>query len=658
MNFFQLTKLSISLTLCSLLIACAGQSSEPFVTQHNHYQISNQLKLEPRQRADLFEAIIAADLAEHNKDYLSAMSYYLFAAELSQNQQLIDKSIEMAQITQDPLGLEQAVKLWLILSPNNLSARTLLFEAQIGQQNMSAALKTVIFLLKNSPGDLAQYQLLQAKLLNQEPRVTHYLLQELLNLEQFKKTTTQLALITAQAKFYFNMAVRNQQTPKLFIKVLRRVEDALAIDPLFGPAVRIKTNILFQTHKDRQARHYLQKLLQQAPQAIEINQIYGQLLYDIHDYPNSLSHHNQWLKQHPDDLAALNYLAASHYALAHYVPALALFKQLLKKNYQTDTTAFYCGDSAQKSADTLQAIDCFKQVKKGRFVALAKIQLAKLLTRQSHYQQALRVLTTQDGLSEKAQIQLTIAEIDLLKKHFSLQKAKQRLTLALNKTPDELVLILKKIELYQLIKQPVELNLLLLKAQQQLPPGAKLDRFNLAVAALLKNNHHYQLAINWLSEAIKHKPGDKELRYTHALYLEPLGLYQQMIKEFKQLLAIYPDDLNIKNALGYTLADLGKELEYAQALIDSAYQGLPNSVAVIDSKGWLAYRLGQYEAAEEYLRRAFKLSPSAEGAAHLGEVLWQRARQEQAKWFLQQGLKLDKNNKMLLETLERLKIEL
>jgi len=246
----------------------------------------------------------------------------------------------------------------------------------------------------------------------------------------------------------------------------------------------------------------------------------------------------------------------------------------------------------------------------------------------------------------------------LLNKAFSTEKSKERLEQAIQDQPDNVSLLLKKIDLYQLTKQPEKLYQLLKDAQALIKSQEKIDRFNLLAAELLQKNKHHELAIDWLDSAIKDSPKNKQLLYSRALYKESLGLYQEMVSELKALNQLFPDDANIKNALGYSLADLNQELDFSQALIDSAYQALPNSSAVIDSKGWIAYRLGNLDAAQEYLTRALTIQPSAETAAHLGEVLWKKSLHEKAKKIWREGIKIDPTNKILLDTLKRLNVEL
>ncbi|WP_444994730.1 tetratricopeptide repeat protein [Aliikangiella sp. IMCC44359] len=653
MSKFNVTKQCLALGLSVMLAACASNPTEQFKTAHGEYQLANMKTLDERQRADLFEAIIAGDMANHQKDYQSAMSYYLFAADLSKNQQLIEKSIISAKQASDSLGLEQAAHIWLSNTPNNTQALTLLLSAQIEQQNDSEAVETASKIFTQVTDAEQQFEILQQSLTEQDPRTVFNLLRELRSLY-----SDNVAVKTSLAKLIMQLANRNKQPSNMLQQSLTRVEEALAIDAMFLPAIRLKSHILVQLRQDDQARNYLSEIFNNHPESAPISHMLGQLLYDLRDYDASISHYTDWLIKKPKDDDARYYLAASHYANGQYENSLAHFEYLFNNNYEAKTIAFYAGDSAVRLKKTDLAIKYLSQIEEGRFLNIAKIQLSGLYASKQQFKQALEILQATPQTNQRDKSQLLVAEIDLLNKHISEDKAKARLEKALKETPENLTLILKKIEIYNLKSKPKELVVLLKKAQSLVKQEEKLHRFNLAAAALLNNNKHYQQSIDWLNNALKNKPQDKDLLYAKALYKEPLGLFKDMIKELKELHTLYPDDLNIQNALGYTLADQNQELEFAQKLIDQAFQGLPDNVAVIDSKGWLAYRRGNTKDAIKYLSQAFKLSPSADIAAHLGEVLWHFDKKDLAKDIWRKGIELDKTNDVLVETLERLKIDL
>ena len=79
----------------------------------------------------------------------------------------------------------------------------------------------------------------------------------------------------------------------------------------------------------------------------------------------------------------------------------------------------------------------------------------------------------------------------------------------------------------------------------------------------------------------------------------------------------------------------------------------PVNAAIIDSKGWLHFRTGEYKLALEYLRKAYALDNDPEIAAHLGEVLWEMGEQTEAQKFWFQALAVNPDSDALTDTMER-----
>ncbi|MGH8813943.1 MAG: tetratricopeptide repeat protein, partial [Advenella sp.] len=119
-----------------------------------------------------------------------------------------------------------------------------------------------------------------------------------------------------------------------------------------------------------------------------------------------------------------------------------------------------------------------------------------------------------------------------------------------------------------------------------------------------------------------------------------------------------PDSPDAYNALGYVFADQNINLEQAQTLLDKAVQLAPGNPFILDSMGWLQFRLGNDALASQYLENAFELSPQADIAAHLAEIYWSGGDKKRARALLKQGWQLDKENPTLKETLKRLGVRL
>jgi len=148
-------------------------------------------------------------------------------------------------------------------------------------------------------------------------------------------------------------------------------------------------------------------------------------------------------------------------------------------------------------------------------------------------------------------------------------------------------------------------------------------------------------------------PDDGALLYSRALAHERRDDIARAEADFRRILVGDPDNVTVLNALGYTLADRTTRYEEALQLIDRARVAEPDSGAIVDSYGWVLYRLGRLEEALVELRRAFALQEDPEIAAHLGEVLWMSGDKEQARKWFDKARALDPENRSLRRALEK-----
>jgi len=172
-------------------------------------------------------------------------------------------------------------------------------------------------------------------------------------------------------------------------------------------------------------------------------------------------------------------------------------------------------------------------------------------------------------------------------------------------------------------------------------------------AQILQEAGEKQLAFELLNDALGSMPEDISLRYMRALAAVELGQLDLAEKDLRLIIAEEPDNAAAINALGYTLADLTDRYAEAEELINRAYELQPDDASIIDSMGWISYRLGRLSEAESYMREAWKMMRNAEIAAHLGEVLWARGQKDEARSTWQLGLEIESDNETLLETMRR-----
>ncbi|MFN5178264.1 tetratricopeptide repeat protein [Limnohabitans sp.] len=172
----------------------------------------------------------------------------------------------------------------------------------------------------------------------------------------------------------------------------------------------------------------------------------------------------------------------------------------------------------------------------------------------------------------------------------------------------------------------------------------------------LREQQAFMEAHSLLRTALTQQPDDPQLLNEIALVCEKLGRFDEMEQSLRQVIAVRPSDPQAYNALGYSLADRNVRLGEARALIEKAVNLAPRDPFIRDSLGWVAFRQGRISEAIDLLESAFKARPDAEIAAHLGEVLWQAGRQDEARKIWRQGMDLNERNTTLQETLQRLQV--
>ena len=153
----------------------------------------------------------------------------------------------------------------------------------------------------------------------------------------------------------------------------------------------------------------------------------------------------------------------------------------------------------------------------------------------------------------------------------------------------------------------------------------------LAEAQFQTANRMADAAIPLLTEAFMREPDSVEILYTRALAYEQLDDITGAENDLRKILELKPNDPDALNALGYTLADRTDRHKEALSLIENALTQKPESAAILDSMGWVLFKLGRLDEAEPYFAKAWEMSQDHEIAAHYGELLWRLGQQQKAR---------------------------
>lgn len=192
----------------------------------------------------------------------------------------------------------------------------------------------------------------------------------------------------------------------------------------------------------------------------------------------------------------------------------------------------------------------------------------------------------------------------------------------------------------------------LLRKLRQLIPHRAVDIY-MAEGEILRGREMYEQEMALYNQALQEFPDNAELLYARALNAAVMGRIDMLEADLLEILMQNPRHADALNALGYTLADQTDRLQEALGYIQQALELKPGAPAILDSMGWVQYRLGNYEESLRYLQRAMELMPDAEIAAHLGEVLWVAGEQEEARRVWQEALDRNPHSKPLQKAIER-----
>jgi len=177
-------------------------------------------------------------------------------------------------------------------------------------------------------------------------------------------------------------------------------------------------------------------------------------------------------------------------------------------------------------------------------------------------------------------------------------------------------------------------------------------------AQLLRDAGRLDDALRLVADALEIYKNNIDLLYEHAMLAERAKQFDLMERELRQLIKLAPDNQHAYNALGYSFADRNLRLQEALDLISKANQLAPDDPYILDSLGWVEFRLGRLDQALKTLQRAYGIKADAEIAAHLGEVLWKLGRHDEAKKLWRSANEKDPKNETLKSTLQRLQIKL
>ena len=161
-------------------------------------------------------------------------------------------------------------------------------------------------------------------------------------------------------------------------------------------------------------------------------------------------------------------------------------------------------------------------------------------------------------------------------------------------------------------------------------------------------------------DGLKRAVDNPDLLFMKSVYAERADMLEFAEQALRRLIEVDPQSSIGYNALGYMFADHNIRLGEAHLLITKALEIEPDSSAIIDSFGWVLYRLGDPVGALHYLEDSIRRMgdrPHPEVLAHLVEVLWELGEYERASLTLQAALAIDANDPSVQKVIEKYQLQ-
>jgi len=184
-------------------------------------------------------------------------------------------------------------------------------------------------------------------------------------------------------------------------------------------------------------------------------------------------------------------------------------------------------------------------------------------------------------------------------------------------------------------------------------PDFNIQLLTMEANVLMEQQQHAEASI-LLNSAVGAFPDNIPLLFLRSVLSQEQNDLPLMEQDLRKIIRLNPSSPVAYNSLGYTLADRTDRFEEAYELIQRAVELAPNDPAIIDSLGWVQYRMGMYEEARRNLDRAYQLFPDHEVAAHLGEVLWVMGERAAATRVWRSALQDQPDSEFILNAMERL----
>ncbi len=443
---------------------------------------------------------------------------------------------------------------------------------------------------------------------------------------------------------------------KEYPQAVRHYEILLKKDPEHTQSRFLLAQLYGRLGDIKKVRKTLAPLMKDKEQAWRAQLAIGRAMISQNDLKGALKPFQKAKRLAPDQLEVILALGSVLQLLERPNDAKKVYKDYLKDNPESTTIHSRLGRLLLTQDDRKAALEEFETITR---IAPDSVQ-ARMTT---------ALIELSEGNHEKALQDLRLLEMmhpDNAVVSYYLGQALEGM-----ERMDEAIKAYEKVPEKQTFYGEAQLRISFLEAEQGTLATAikrlkrlekvqpKWPELYLAQSFLMLQDKDFKNVIEVATRGLTMKPLKERLYFNRAMAYDKLDRWPDAEADLRAYLEKSPNDAHALNYLGYTWADRNENLEESYKLLKRASELAPNDGFIVDSLGWVLFRLKRLDESLKMIKRAVKMEPKDPTVnEHMGDILQAMGRTREALTIWKRALELDNKNAMLRKKIQRHSLEL
>ena len=374
---------------------------------------------------ELLYYLLSAEIAGQRGRLDVAVPFYLKAAQLSRDPEIVERATRIAVFARDEESALTAAQMWVELQPENLEAHQV----------------TAALLMREGKVNEALPHLEQVLSVDQQNSHNSYMLiTSLLSKEKDKQAALEAMEQLVAKRRHDPEALYAYAHLAMLVGSLDKAETAVneAIDmvPGWSEAHILRANILIRQGQNEQVLRLLEEAVESYPDDVVIRLFYARRLVDEKQYEQSREQFSILLDYQPDDPDALYALGLLNLQTERVREAKRNFERLIELDLRVDESYYYLGQIAEVENDPAAAMRYYTEVRKGSNYIDAQIRIAAMLAEQGDIDAARARLQNISAPTLDVELRLFLAEGEILRSVNRYEEAYEVYSLALQQMQD------------------------------------------------------------------------------------------------------------------------------------------------------------------------------------------------------------------------------